>query len=179
MIPPRQPYRIAQICVVVEDLEKALKTYQELMGWGPWQIYDYKPPVVHSRRLHGKEEDFTMIGAEFEVQPGLSFELIQPLEGPSIYKEHLEKHGEGLHHLAVVMPTLAEADVPRDHFARNGIGVSMEGKLGEEGGPGEYCYFYYMETEPQLKFVLESFVLESGSDAEQPADAVRQAPPAT
>jgi len=53
------------------------------------------------------------------------------------------------------------------------------GKLGEEGGPGEYCYFYYMETEPQLKFVLESFVLESGSDAEQPADAVRQSPPAT
>ena len=31
---------------------------------------------------------------------GLKVELIQPLEGPSIYHEFLEEKGEGLHHLA-------------------------------------------------------------------------------
>lgn len=31
--------------------------------------------------------------------PGLNVELIEPLEGPSLYTEHLEAHGEGLHHL--------------------------------------------------------------------------------
>ena len=39
-----------------------------------------------------------MLGAECEVQPGLVFELVQPLDGPSIYKEFLEEHGEGVQH---------------------------------------------------------------------------------
>ncbi len=102
------------------------------------------------------------------MQPGLVVELIQPLEGPSIYKEHLAKYGEGIQHVAIMMPTMGEADVPREHFAQNGVAVSMEGRLGDN------CYFYYLETERQLKFVLES-----GCDAEQVVDAVRQYPPAS
>ena len=168
MIPPAKPYRITQICVVVKDLDEAMANYHGLLGWGPWNVYEYEPPLLTGTRLHGRPEDYTFQAAECQVQPGLVVELIQPLEGPSIYKEHLEKYGEGIQHVAIMMPTMGEADVPREHFAQNGVAVSMEGRLGDN------CYFYYLETEPQLKFVLES-----GCDAEQVVDAVRQYPPAS
>ncbi len=59
-------------------------------GWGPWNVYEHVPPALHDQHLHGAPASYSMIGAECEVQPGLVFELIQPLEGDSIYKEHLE-----------------------------------------------------------------------------------------
>ena len=38
--------------------------------------------------------------AFFDVGPGLQLELIQPNEEPSTWREFLDKHGEGVHHLA-------------------------------------------------------------------------------
>ena len=164
-MPREQSYRIAQVCVVVEDLDRALKTYHELLGWGPWHIYDYEPPLVHSRHLHGKEEAFTMVGAECEVQPGLWFELIQPLDGPSIYKEHLEKHGESLHHLAINMPTVEASEAFQKRFEGLGCEVSMGAKMGDS------VDFRYVDATP-LKFVVE-LVWDGG----QQLMATRQYPP--
>ena len=88
MKPPEQPYRISQIAVVVKDIDAAMKTYHEMFGWGPWNVYEHVPPKLHHQHLHGEPSNYSMIGAECEVQPGLIVELIQPLEGDSIYKEH-------------------------------------------------------------------------------------------
>jgi methylmalonyl-CoA/ethylmalonyl-CoA epimerase len=90
-----------------------------------------------------------MIGAETHVGP-IVVELLQPGDGPSIYKEWLEEHGEGLHHIAVMRPTPEESDAARDHFAGLGAGVLMEGRIGET------IQFYYLDTEPLLKVIFES-----------------------
>ena len=71
-----------------------------------------------------------MLGAECHVGP-VDVELIQPHDGPSIYKEWLNQHGEGVHHVAVTRPTLAEAEETKEWFARRGMSVLMEGRLGE------------------------------------------------
>ena len=102
---PGHPYRISQIAVVVKDIDARSKTYHELFGWGPWNVYEHVPPKLHDTHLHGKPADFSMLGAECEVQPGLVFELVQPLDGDSIYKEHLDEHGEGVQHLALMSHT--------------------------------------------------------------------------
>ena len=47
------------------------------------------------------------------------FELLQPLEGPSIYREWLDEHGEGLHHVAVMLHTLEESDALRRTLRAN------------------------------------------------------------
>jgi hypothetical protein len=107
-----------------------------------------------------------MIGAECEVQPGLVFELIQPVEGPSIYKEHLAKYGEGVQHIAVMMHTQEESDALKKRFADMGCEISMGGRIGET------IEFYYIDTVPQLKFVLES-----GSGHAIELKPVRQYPP--
>src|SRR5262245_31858694 len=35
---------------------------------------------------------------------GITFELLEPLDGPSPWKDHLEKHGEGMHHIGINVP---------------------------------------------------------------------------
>src|SRR5262249_58207049 len=84
---------------VVKDLRKTMEMYHQALGWGPWNVYEHKPPLLHSTELRGKPTPFTMLGAEVQAGP-IGFELLQPLDGPSIYKEWLEQKGEGLHHLA-------------------------------------------------------------------------------
>ena len=54
IVPPPTPMKITQIAVVVRDMEAALKSYTETMGWGPWSVFDYKPPLLHDTRVHGE-----------------------------------------------------------------------------------------------------------------------------
>ena len=49
-----------------------------------------------------------MLGAETHVGD-MGFELLQPLEGPSIYRDWLDEHGEGLHHVAVMLHDFDES----------------------------------------------------------------------
>ena len=140
---------ITQVAAVVRDLRSSLEAYHKALGWGPWNVYEHKPPMLHSTELHGKPTEFTMLGAECHVGP-IVFELLQPLEGPSIYKEWLDEHGEGLHHVAVMVPTHEQADQTRAHFQELGAEVLMGGRIGET------IEFYYLDTEPMLKVIFES-----------------------
>jgi methylmalonyl-CoA/ethylmalonyl-CoA epimerase len=143
------PLPISQIAIVVRDIDDALEKYHRVLGWGPWNVYEHKPPSLHDTRLHGEPTEFTMIGAETHVGP-IVVELLQPGEGPSIYKEWLDEHGEGLHHIAVMRPTPGESDATREHFAGAGADILMEGRIGET------IQFYYLDTEPLLKVIFES-----------------------
>ena len=139
---------ITQVAAVVRDLRSSLEAYHKALGWGPWNVYEHKPPMLHSTELHGKPTEFTMLGAECHAGP-IVFELLQPLEGPSIYKEWLDEHGEGLHHVAVMVPTHEQADQTRAHFQELGAEVLMGGRIGET------IQFYYLDTEPSLKVIIE------------------------
>ena len=143
------PLPISQIAVVVRDIDDALEKYTRVLGWGPWNVYEHKPPSLHGTYLHEEPTEYTMIGAEAHVGP-IVVELLQPVEGPSIYKEWLEEHGEGLHHIAVMRPTPEESEETRQHFADAGAPVLMEGRLGDS------IHFYYLDTEPLLKVIFES-----------------------
>jgi hypothetical protein len=90
-----------------------------------------------------------MIGAETHAGP-VVVELLQPLEGDSIYKEWLEEHGEGLHHIAVMRPSPEQSDATKQRFADLGATVLMGGRIGET------IEFYYLDTEPTLKVIFES-----------------------
>jgi methylmalonyl-CoA/ethylmalonyl-CoA epimerase len=143
------PMPISQIAIVVEDIHAAMDAYSKALGWGPWNVYEHKPPSLHHTHLHGQEQDFTMIGAETHVGP-IVVELLQPVEGPSIYKEWLERKGEGMHHIAVMAHTQEESDAIKARFAAMGADVMMGGRIGET------IEFYYLDTEPMLKVIIES-----------------------
>lgn len=144
-----KPLPISQIAIVVRDIDDALQKYHRFLGWGPWNVYEHKPPVLHRTYLRGQPTEFTMIGAETHVGP-IVVEFLQPVEGRSIYKEWLDERGEGLHHIAVMRPTPEESEATRRHFHDLGADILMEGRLGET------IHFYYLDTEPLLKVILES-----------------------
>jgi len=149
IITPPTVMKITQIAVVVRDMEQALKTYTETLGWGPWSVFDYKPPLLHHTQVRGEPVEFRMIGAETHLD-GLDFELIQPVSGPSIYQEHLDTYGEGVQHIAFMQHSYQDSSLMREHWRANGAEELMSGRIGDS------IEFYYLDTAPMLKFVFES-----------------------
>ena len=139
---------ITQIGMVVRDVKSMVELYHKTLGWGPWNIYVAEPPLLHSTYLRGKPTNFTFMNAETHVGP-IDFEFIQPLEGPSIYKEFLDQHGEGIQHIAC-MGTGSNYEENLENFECMGLPVLMSGAIGDS------IKFYYLESEPTLKLVLES-----------------------
>jgi methylmalonyl-CoA/ethylmalonyl-CoA epimerase len=149
IVAPPTPMKITQIAVVVRDIEAALKTYTETLGWGPWSVFDYKPPLLHDTRVKGEPVEYRMIGAEASVD-GLGFELIQPVSGPSIYQKFLDTRGEGVQHIACMKHSEQDSSLMQEHWRSKGAEILMSGRIGDS------IEFYYLDTAPMLKFVLES-----------------------
>jgi catechol 2,3-dioxygenase-like lactoylglutathione lyase family enzyme len=149
IITPPTSMKITQIAVVVRDIEASLKTYTETLGWGPWSVFDYQPPLLHDTWVKGEPVEYRMIGAEASVD-GLGFELIQPVSGPSIYQEFLDSHGEGVQHIACMKHSEQDSSLVKEHWRSNGAEVLMSGRISDS------IEFYYLDTAPMLKFILES-----------------------
>jgi hypothetical protein len=144
-------YEITQISVVVRDLEKTVKAYHAALGWGPWEVFEHKAPLHHSCVLRGSPVEYSLLGAEVYVgASGLNFELLQPLEGPSLWKEFLETKGEGIYSIATMFKTHEESEAAKSHFKAFGADVIMSARI------GEHIEYYYVDTEPVLKICLES-----------------------
>ena len=144
-----RPLMISQIAVVVNDLEKTMEQYTKLLGWGPWNVYRHEPPRLSETVVRGERVDYTMLGAETHVGD-IGFELLQPLEGPSIYREWLDERGEGLHHVAVMLHDFDESTLLKKKFDSVGASVLMGGRIGET------IEFFYLDTQPSLKIIIES-----------------------
>jgi hypothetical protein len=144
-----EPLMVSQIAVVCRDLQKTMEQYTKLLGWAPWNVYRHEPPRLHHTELHGEPTEYTMLGAETQAG-GIGFELLQPLEGRSLYTEWLEEHGEGLHHVAVMLHDADESASLKSRFAEIGASVLMGGRIGET------IEYFYLDTEPSLKIILES-----------------------
>ncbi|NQT54116.1 VOC family protein [bacterium] len=90
---------ICQIAVVVRDIEKTAAAYADLFGLPvPTARLTDTADKTHAR-YRGHPTDARAKLAFFHFGP-LSLELIEPVGGPSTWAEHLEAHGEGVHHIA-------------------------------------------------------------------------------
>ncbi|HTP25397.1 MAG TPA: VOC family protein [Anaeromyxobacteraceae bacterium] len=136
--------KIIQVGIVVRDLEKYLPNYAKHFHKGPWDIYDFAPPEMTDTTYMGKP-------AEWSARIALAWvgdrhvEIIQPLKGPNVYYDHLEKHGEGIHH---VKEWVQDCKKELTRYRAQGIGVVQSGRLGDDE-------FYYLDTVPLLGFYLE------------------------
>ena len=136
---------IDQICVVVKDIKASMKHYWNLFKVGPCDVYTLAPPELTDTTVRGKPKPYSMKIALTTVGH-LALELIQPLEGESIYKEFLAEKGEGLHHIACFK--VDDIDGVIKNLEGEGVGVLQSGRW--QGG-----YFAYMDTEKALGMVVE------------------------
>jgi hypothetical protein len=144
---------ITQVGIVVRDLDTALENYTNKLGVGPWRIYTYAPPRLINTRVRGVPVAYSMRLA-IAMTKDMMWELIQPLDGPSIYWEFLRDHGEGIHHVMIDYGDRTLAAVTAE-FAARGWQPLMEGSyLGSQ--------FAYFDTESSLTTVMEVRYSEPG-----------------
>lgn len=141
--------QIKQICVLVKDVNRAMKNYCEILGVGPWDIRHFRPDTVRDFYVKGQHltEGFDYICAVTWIGD-IEFELIQPVEGPNIYWETLQKKGEGLHHFKIVIPDNNELKEYVAELEKKGFSVTQTGWIDDD-------VHYYFNTESELALVLE------------------------
>lgn len=90
---------VCQIAVVVKDIVQAARRWADVFGVPvPEPIETATEDVTHIR-YHGQPTPARAKLAFFKMGQ-ISLELIEPIGGPSTWKEFLDTHGEGVHHIA-------------------------------------------------------------------------------
>jgi catechol 2,3-dioxygenase-like lactoylglutathione lyase family enzyme len=137
-----------QIGILVRDLEAAVARHEALLGPQEWIRVHNGPHNLHGLHYKGVPADYSMLLALSGADPQL--ELLQPLEGPSILQEWLDRRGEGLHHLGIevasVDATIAELEAAGYPCLQHGYGFGANGS-------GAFAYF---DTEAELGYLLEA-----------------------
>ena len=139
---------IAQVALVVEDLDKAVQNYWKLYGIGPWYFYTYGKPLLKRMSYHGQPSEYKMRIALSYLGP-MRIELIELGEGDTVYADFVRTHGYGVHHLGILVEdmeaALAEA-------AAAGVAMLQDGAGFGRDGDGHYAY---LDTEDEIGVMLE------------------------
>ncbi len=80
---------------VVRDLEATQDAYRRMLGVDRWRVHDLKvEPVPWNPRYTD-----ALVRVAYGRGAGMTFELIQVLEGRTQHLDFLERHGEGVQHI--------------------------------------------------------------------------------
>lgn len=135
---------IDQVAFVVEDLEDGMDRFGAVLGISPWRIYRFEPPRLTETTYRGESHDYSMALALTELGDTM-LELIEPLEGRSIYTDHLDDHGEGLHHVACF--SFEDPDGVVESFEDAGLPVLQSGDFAG-------TTYWYFDTADVLNGVI-------------------------
>ncbi len=88
--------------IVVRDLNRKLKIYQQLFGSNNWRCVQYDCNNVEEMRVYGKKKDYVVKIYSLELE-NMKIVLIEP-KGYSIFSDFLDKYeGKTIHHLGMVV----------------------------------------------------------------------------
>ncbi|MCP4760647.1 MAG: VOC family protein [archaeon] len=141
--------KIAQIGIIVKDIEETAKNYAD--------FFEVKMPKI----MITAEYDKTL--AEYKGEPtkarsklaffkfkNITLELIEPIDEPSSWKNHLDTYGESVHHIAFnVKGTNKKLKILADK------GMKLEQKGNYTAG-----HYAFVDTRDKLKFILELLELD-------------------
>lgn len=150
--------KVLQVGLVVKDLDKAVRTYWDDFGIGPWAIYTLDKGAIQNGKVHGKKAEIVMRVALADLG-GVQLELIEPLNETNIYAEFLQQHGNGLHHIACEVDDFDET-VTR--LQEKGIRSIQDGVTKDGLG------FAYLGTEETLSCITEIYKIPKDLKAGPP-----------
>ena len=135
---------ITQIGIVVHDIEKVREAYAKFFGIEA-------PPIVITDALDKAQTEVS--GQPSEARAKLAFfdmgslqlELIEPDQHKSTWREYLDEHGEGVHHIAFEIAGMKQKI---DLLASKGFKLQQKGEY--EGGR-----YAYIDTLDELKVIVE------------------------
>jgi len=119
------PSSLDHIGIVVKDIDQTVKFLSSVLGLGPWQIFETVEYYKDKMKVDelGVGEPFRLKLA-FARLGTIVVELLQPLEGRSVYSQFLETKGEGLHHIAY---NVSDFDAVASKLERHGCRIIAGG----------------------------------------------------
>jgi methylmalonyl-CoA/ethylmalonyl-CoA epimerase len=139
--------RVDQLCFLVEDIDRGIASYSELFPATHWRGYLYGPDTVPQLGYRGGPGRFSFWVALSDTDPQI--ELIESIEGPSIYTEWIEQRGLGFHHIGSFTTSL---DADAAALQARGMAISQWGRgYGRDGDGG----FVYLDSLAQVGVVIE------------------------
>lgn len=137
--------KVTQIGIIVKDIEKTAEAYAHFFGI-------QKPGIVVTdifdkahTEYEGKPTQARAKLAFINVGESLDLELIEPDHEPSTWRNFLDTHGEGVHHIAFVVKDMDEKIASLEESS-----IPLQQKGDYEGGR-----YAYMNSSEQLKVIIE------------------------
>ena len=141
---------VIEVCVASPDFRR---TMAELVraGIGPWRVYTLGPETAQNLTYRGKSGNYSA-KLVLAFTGSMLWQIVQPLTGPSLYADFLEKHGEGVYTIAFDCHNVAWEERLKA-FKDHGYDVTLSGVwLGQV----PYAYF---ETEGDNTTILKTYAI--------------------
>jgi len=137
-----EPSRFCQVGVVVKNIDETIKYYEEVFGFGPFEIrqVDYADATYY-----GETAGYRGKRAFFYLGP-IQIELIELIDGKTIHEAFLKEKGEGVHHIAFEVNNLEES---KRNAEKEGLKVIQS--FARPDGSG----FAYLDTDRTGGIVFE------------------------
>jgi catechol 2,3-dioxygenase-like lactoylglutathione lyase family enzyme len=130
---PHLPPKVAQVGIVVRDIEASIASWEALLGVGVSFRCTTEPGDAVHQSFQGRPSQERAHLAFFNLE-NIQIELIQPLGGDTVWQDALDRRGEHVQHLAFWVEDMgAYVQMLGDHA----IPLSQRGDMGE----GQYAYF--------------------------------------
>jgi len=136
--------KVTQVGIIVRDIESKARAWSEILGLPMPEIIITDPVDKAQTEYNGKSTTARAKLAFFHMGQ-LEVELIEPMDGPSTWKDQLDGHGDSLHHIAFEIKGIQEKIAFLDS---KGVPLVQRG----EYTGGRYAY---LDGVSQLGTVLE------------------------
>jgi methylmalonyl-CoA/ethylmalonyl-CoA epimerase len=136
---------VTQIGIVVKDIEKSIDAYMDVF------CLENRPGIVitdgpdKAKTKYRGQTSSAVAKLAFIHMGQVDIELIEPVGEPSTWKEFLDTHGEGVHHIAFV---IKGSDQVVAYLEGKGIPLVQRGDY--TGG-----MYHYVDAAPRLGVMLE------------------------
>ena len=138
-----------EIAIVTRDHKRTMEGLCRI-GIGPWQVHTFSPENTTNQTYRGQPSPFTMKVC-FAQLGTMIWEVIEPVSGSTIFAEFLERHGEGIHHVAYDCNNIP-FEQRQAEFARRGFPLVQSGSwMGKN-------HFAFFETEDATTTCFETYV---------------------
>ena len=136
---------VRQFAYVVDDIERAMQHWVDVLGIGPFFYFEHVP--VQDFNYLGKPTK-AKLGAAYANTGKAQIELVTPLDDePSAFSDFLKAHGPGAHHMAY---WTQDFDFWEERCTKAGLNLIHTGYTGTPEGR-----FMYVGTELHPGTVIE------------------------
>lgn len=152
-----------QIGVVVEDVEAVTRKLQEIFGFEEAAEVTMNGTAAYEGAdvyYDGKQVRGDFKGAFYDFG-SVQIEFMSPADdGPSVWRDFLEQHGQGIHHVAW---KVADAKETERFIVSKGLKMMQKGKW----PTGRYAYFDGLES---IGMIIETLEFDGERKAGKPLE---------